>query len=112
MADTVEINVTVNASDAVDGLNAIKNAATGLAAPLAAIQDASAQAAQAQQQLATYSLAATLQATRAMAQADASYVAAFKNGMQVLVDSKQMSLRQALGYDIEYSAQVIEQEEE
>ena len=51
---------------------------------------------------------AALQATRAMQQVDAAYVDAFKNGMQLLVDSKQLSMQQALGYDIDYSSQVFE----
>src|ERR1700722_14136371 len=112
MADTVEINVSVNADDAIGPINELKSAIAGVSAPLAAMQDASAQAAQAQQQWADASLHATLQATRAMEQADASYVAVFKNGMQVLVASKQLTLQQALGYDIDYSAQVIGQEQE
>jgi hypothetical protein len=54
---------------------------------------------------------AALQATQTMRQADAAYLAAFKNEMQVLVDSKQLSLQQALGFDIDYTAQLFAQEQ-
>jgi hypothetical protein len=112
MAESVQINVGVDAADAVGGLEQIRSKTTELSAALAAMQSASAQAGQAQQQMLGDMLHLSLQASRAMQQADAEYVAAFKNGMQVLVDSKQLSLQQALGFDIDYSAQVFQQEQE
>lgn len=81
MAETVQINFAVDAGQALEPIEQLKSAIAGLATPLAAVR-----------------------------QANAAYVEAFKNGMQVLVDSKQLSLRQALGYDIDYSAQVFDQE--
>lgn len=44
-------------------------------------------------------------------QMDAAYLTAFKNSMQVMVDTKQLTLQQALGYDIDYSAQLFQQEQ-
>ncbi len=111
MADNVQINVGVNADETVAGFDQIKSAAAGLAAPLLALREASAEASDAQQSMVASMLRNALQATRAMQQMDASYVEAFKNGMQVLVDSKQLSLQQALGDDIAYSSQVFEQEQ-
>ncbi len=112
MADNVQINVGVNPDDAVAGFDTIKSAATGLAAPLLALREASAQASQAQQDMVEGMAHQALQATRSMQQMDASYVEAFKNGMQVMVDSKQLSLQQALGFDIDYFSQVFEQEQD
>jgi hypothetical protein len=95
MADQIEINVVVTAD----------------ASPLAALGEASAQAGQAQQQMMQGMLQATLQASQAMRRADADYITAFKNNMQVMVETKQLSLQQALGFDIDYSAQVFDQEQ-
>jgi hypothetical protein len=52
-----------------------------------------------------------LQASQSMQRADADYIAAFRNNMQVMVETKQLSLQQALGFDIDYSAQVFGQEQ-
>src|SRR5215469_1204624 len=52
-----------------------------------------------------------LDAARRMQQMDAAYLTAFKNSMQVMVDTKQLTLQQALGFDIDYSAQLFQQEQ-
>ena len=86
MAERVEITIGANIDDAVDALGALKarfDELTHLA----------------------------LQASQKMRQADAAYVASFKNDMQILVDSKQLTLQQALGFDIEYTAQLFAQEQ-
>ncbi|HWB50171.1 MAG TPA: hypothetical protein VG651_13755 [Stellaceae bacterium] len=86
MAEKVEITIGANIADAVDALGALQRRFDEL----------------------THS---ALQATQTMRQADAAYLAAFRNGMQVLVDSKQVSLQQALGFDIDYTAQLFAQEQ-
>ncbi|HTQ35265.1 MAG TPA: hypothetical protein VMI30_13950 [Stellaceae bacterium] len=112
MADTVQINVGANADEAIDALDRLRAKTAELGSSFAAMQGASAQASQAQQEFIQELLQGTLTATRAMQRANADYVAAFKNGMQVLVDSKQLTLQQALGFDIDYSAQVFQHEQE
>lgn len=112
MADNVQITFSVDADSAVGNIGTLRSAIDGLNAPLAAMRDASADAAQAQQKSMQDMLSQALAATRAMQQLDASYTEAFTNGTQILVDSKQLSLQQALGYDIDYTAQVFEQEQE
>ena len=112
MADTVQINIGVDASNAIDQIKELTGGLAGLTAPIAAIRDASAEAAQVQQMMAQGMARHALQAAEAMQQLQRSYTEAFKNGMQVLVDSKQLSLQQALGYDIDYTAQVFMQEEQ
>jgi len=109
MADQVQINVVVTAD--ASPLDAVKSGLAGLTPPLAALVEASAQAGRAQQQMAQGMLQATLQASQAMQRADADYVTAFKNNMQIMVDTKQLSLQQALGFDIDYSAQIFAQEQ-
>jgi hypothetical protein len=112
MADNLQITITVDAGSAGDEISELRGRLATLATPLVAIGEASAQAAQLQQQMTEGLLRNALQAARAMQQLQASYTKAFKNGMQILVDSKQLSLRQALGFDIDYTAQVFTQEEE
>jgi hypothetical protein len=112
MADNLQITITVDAGSAGDEISELRGRLATLATPLVAIGEASAQAAQLQQQMTEGLLRNALQAARAMQQLQASYTEAFKNGMQILVDSKQLSLRQALGFDIDYTAQVFTQEEE
>jgi len=109
MADQVQINVVVTAD--ASPLDAVKSGLTGLVAPLAALGEASAQAGEAQQQMMQKMLHDALQASQAMQRADADYIAAFKNNMQIMVDTKQLSLQQALGFDIDYSAQIFAQEQ-
>src|ERR1700685_3479978 len=94
MADTVEINVAVRADPTQP--DAVKTGLIALNAPLMALSSASAQASQAQQQMMQRMGEDSLYAARAMQQADAAYVTAFKNSMQVMADSKQISLQQAL----------------
>jgi hypothetical protein len=112
MADTVQIKIGVDAGDALDQIKALTSGLSGLTAPLAAIGDASGEAAQLQQRMTQDMISQALQATRVMQQLQGSYTAAFKNGMQVLVDSKQITVQQALGFDIDYTAQVFTQEQE
>src|SRR5579863_1971293 len=109
MADTLEINVAVKA-DATP-LDAIRSGLEGLNAPLVALSNASAQAADAQQHMMQGMAQASLAATQAMQRADSAYVAAFKNAMQVMVDAKQITLQQAIGFDLQYTAQVFDQEQ-
>lgn len=112
MADIVQITIAADTSEASAGLASFGGQLADLRAPLVALGAASVQAAQAQQGAVQLMVQQALQATRAMQQADASYVAAFKNNMQVMVDSKQLTLQQALGFDIQYSTKVFEQEQE
>lgn len=112
MAETVQINIAADTSDAVNPLQALAAKIADLRAPLIALGTASVQAAQVHQIAVQGMVRDALQATRAMQQADAAYVGAFKNNMQVMVDSRQISLQQALGFDIQYSAQAFEQEQD
>lgn len=112
MPETVQITIAAETSDAAASLQVFSAQLGDLRAPLIALGTASVQAAQIQQIAVQGMVDQALQATRAMQQADAAYVEAFKNGMQVLVDSKQLSLQQALGYDVDYSSQVFAQEQD
>lgn len=112
MADNVQINISADSSGAVDAVRTLTTALGSVREPLAALGTASAQASQAQQLAMRQMTQQAMQATRTMQQLDASYVATFKNNMQSMVDSKQLTLRQALGFDIDYSSQVFEQEQE
>jgi hypothetical protein len=112
MADTVQITLGVQAGDSLVQIAGVKDGLAALKAPIVAIQDASAQASQLQQRMTQDMLQQALQAAHAMQQLQGSYTEAFKNGMQVLVDSKQLSLQQALGFDIDYTAQIFAQEQE
>jgi len=109
--ETVQISINVSA-DPDNQLGALQAKIEALKAPLTGLGAASVQAAQLHQVAVQGMVQDALQATRSMQQADAAYVDAFKNGMQVLVDSKQLSLQQALGFDIDYSSQVFEQEQD
>jgi hypothetical protein len=110
VADNVQINFAVDVSDAVGGIAELKSSIAGLGAPLAALGSASADAAQRQQDAIEQTTRVALTNARQMQQIDANYVDAFKNAMQIMVDQKQLTLRQALGYDIQYTAQVNDQE--
>jgi hypothetical protein len=110
VADNVQITFSVDASDALGEINQLKTAIAGLNAPLLAMAAVSMDAAQRQQQAIEQGTRAALENARAMQQIDSQSVAAFKSSMQVMVAQKQLSLQQALGYDIEYTAQVTDQE--
>jgi hypothetical protein len=110
VADTVQINFAVDVSDAVGGIAELKTSIAGLGAPLAALGSASADAAQRQQDAIEQTTRVALTNARQMQQIDSNYVDAFKNAMQIMVDQKQLTLQQALGYDIQYTAQVGDQE--
>lgn len=112
MADTVQIHIGVDASGALDQIKALTGGLAGVAAPIAAIRDTSAQAAELQQRMTQQMLHQAFDAAHAMQQLQGAYTAAFKNGMQVFVDSKQLTLQQALGFDIDYTAQTLSQEAE
>jgi hypothetical protein len=106
VADTVQINFAVDVSDAVGGIAELKTSIAGLGAPLAALGSASADAAQRQQDAIEQTTRVALTNARQMQQIDSNYVDAFKNAMQIMVDQKQLTLQQALGYDIQYTTQV------
>lgn len=112
MADTVQINFGVDAGDAIGQINQFKAAIVGLNEPLMAVCATSIEAAQIQSDAFGDSVQRMLRNAQRLQQLDASYVAAFKNNIQVLVDQKQITLQQALGFDIDYSAQVFTQERE
>src|SRR5579872_849997 len=73
---------------------------------------ASTDASRTQQQAMSQSTRAALEYSRMLRSLDAEYLTVFKNDMQVMVDQKQLSLRQALGFDIQYTEQLHEQEAE
>jgi hypothetical protein len=112
VVDTVQINFAADVADAVAPIDRLKSAIAGLAAPLGALKAASVEAADAQRSAMEAATASALKAARAMQQADASYVEAFKNNMQILVDQRQITLQQALGFDIDYTARLHDQESE
>src|SRR5215469_6645842 len=86
MVERVEITIGANIGDAVDALGVLRSRFHEL----------------------THT---ALQTAQKMQQADAAYLAVFKNNMQILVDSNQLSLQQALGFDIDYTAQLFGQEQ-
>ncbi|HVH79328.1 MAG TPA: hypothetical protein VM782_08055, partial [Stellaceae bacterium] len=86
MPQTTEITFGADVSQAVDAINTLQDRLTGLSRQVR-------------------------ESLQAMRSADAAYVAAFKTNMQIMVDAKQLSLQQALGFDIDYTAKVFEQEQ-
>ena len=91
-------------------INQLKSAIEGAGAPLAAMGAASVDAAQAREAALTKSARLTMQYVQALEQLDGAYVAAFRSSMQAMADQKQITLQQALGFDIQYTTQLSEQE--
>jgi hypothetical protein len=87
LADEVQIKFGADIGDALSALNALKQAVTGVTAPVTQLKSAFANA------------------SAALQQNSAATVAAFKADMQQMVAQHAISLGQALGFDIEYTAQ-------
>ena len=92
MADEVQIKFGADIGGAISALNTLKQAVTGAAEPVARLKNAFVDA------------GATVQSSGAAA------LAAFRADMQRMVAERALSLRQAIGFDIEYAAQRSEQE--
>src|SRR6185312_3026222 len=78
-------------------------------APLERMRSLSAEASAAQQNAIEQQVKEMFRAVRSMEQVSGAAVETFRNNMRVLVDEKQVTTRQALGFDIEYAAQVRDQ---
>jgi len=87
LADEVQIKFSADIGDALSALNALKQAVTGATVPVTQLKSAFANA------------------SAALQQNSAATVAAFKADMQQMVAQHAISLGQALGFDIEYTAQ-------
>ncbi len=87
MADAVQIKFGADIGDALSALNALKQAIAGATTPVTQLKSAFADA------------------SVAVQQNSAATVAAFKANMQQMVAQHAISLDQALGLDIEYTAQ-------
>ena len=92
MADEVQIKFGADIGGAISALNTLKQAVSGAAEPVARLKTAFADAGAAVQQ------------------SGAAALAAFRADMQRMVAERAISLRQALGFDIEYAAQRSELE--
>jgi hypothetical protein len=87
LADAVQIKFGADIGDALSALNALKQAITGATIPVTQLKSAFADA------------------SAAVQQNSAATVAAFKANMQQMVAQHAISLDQALGLEIEYTAQ-------
>jgi hypothetical protein len=87
MADQVQLRFGADIGSAISALNTLKAAVAAAAEPVAQLRS---------------SFAA---ADAALQQTSARALAAFKAQMQEMVAARALSQRQALGYDVEYSAQ-------
>src|SRR5947209_5160375 len=88
--------------DALAAIGELKQAVAAIAEPAGRIKTAFAEAD-----------AAFRQAARSAVEqrrADAASLAVFKANMQAMADARAVSLRQAIGFDIEYTAQLAEQQ--
>jgi len=121
LADDVQIKFGGDVADALAAIERLKEAVGGLADPVArsSAQFAEAGAAfarnqqamvGAQQQAAAEMQRLAEQNAAVQASLDKSYLAGFQRDMQILVDQKKITTQQALGFDIEYTAQLEEQE--
>jgi len=112
VANNVQIKFGADVDDAVGPINLLKSAIASVGAPIAAMQSAYAGAAAAQRAAMAETYDMALDNARSLQAVDASYVAAFKNGIEVMAASRQITLQQALGFDIEYTAQIYAQEQQ
>ena len=87
MADEVQIKFGADLGGALSALNALKQAVTGATAPVSQLKTAFADA------------------DAAIQRSGAATLATFKANMREMVAEHAISLRQALGFDIEYTAQ-------
>ena len=102
MPDDTVLTLGADAGDALAALAAVKEAIAGLAAPAAQLKSAFAEAGAAVQSFAG--------GAAAQLRANAAALATFKSGLQELVSARQLSLQQAIGFDIDYTAQLAAQE--
>jgi hypothetical protein len=102
MPDDTTLSFGVDAGDALDALAAVKQAVTAIAAPAAQLKSAFADAGAAVE---SFGSGATAQM-----RANAAAIALFKSSLQEMVDSHRLSLQQALGFDIDYTAQLAAQD--
>ena len=92
MADEVQIKFGADIGGAISALNTLKQAVTGAAEPVARFKNA------------------FVDAGAAVQSSGAAALAAFRADMQRMVAERAISLRQAIGFDIEYAAQRSDQE--
>lgn len=123
MADDVQIKFGADVDEALAAIDRLKEAIAGISEPIsrnrAQFGSASADFAQSQQEMVTAQQQASaeiqhLAMTSAAAQQrlDQTYLETFKRDMQILVDEKKITVQQALGFDIQYTAQLEAQERE
>src|SRR3954451_12094741 len=87
MADEVQVKIGADLGGALSSLNVVKQAALAAIEPVTRLKTAFAEAGAAAQRN------------------GAAALAAFRADMQAMVAQRQISLRQAIGFDIEYTAQ-------
>jgi hypothetical protein len=93
LADEVQIKIGADLSGALDAVAALKQALSGIAGPILRLKTSFAE------------LDAAMQPKAALAA-----LAQFRARMQELVSERAISLRDALGFDIEYTAQLDDEE--
>jgi len=87
MADEVQIKFGADIGGAISALNTLKQAVTGAAEPVSRLRNS------------------FVEAGAAVQHSGAAAVAAFRADMQRMVAERAISLRQAFGFDVEYTAQ-------
>jgi hypothetical protein len=121
LADDVQIRFGADVDEALAAIDRLKEAIAGIAEPIsrnrAQFGAASADFAQSQQEMVAAQQRAqaetqhlALTSAAAQQRLDQTYIETFKRDMQVLVDEKKITVQQALGFDIEYTAQLETQE--
>ncbi|MBV9858759.1 MAG: hypothetical protein JO038_01435 [Alphaproteobacteria bacterium] len=106
MADDVQVKFGADIADAIAAIAQLKDAITSITAPVAQVKAAYAQIGDAQTEAAATAYQEAMSNAAALQQIDAANLAAFKNNMRSLVDEKQITTQQALGFDLAYSAQL------
>jgi len=94
LADEVQLKFSADLGGALSSIAALKQAVTGVVAPVAQLKGAFAEA------------------SAAIQQSSSTAIARFKADMQSMVAERAISLRQALGFDADYTAQRADLERE
>ena len=110
MADEVQIKFGADIGDAVQAIQQLKNAIATVAAPVAQVKAGYAEIGAAQRDAAADIYRQSMANAAELQRLDAASLAAFKDNMRVMVDQKQITNQQALGFDLAYTAQLADEE--
>jgi hypothetical protein len=100
MADDVQVKFGVDTGGALAAVNALKQAIAGIAEPVQSLKAAF-----------TGADTAIRQSVAERQRTETASLAIFKANMQAMVAAREISQRQAIGFDIEYTAQLAGEEQ-